>query len=75
MKIETKFNIGDTLYYIAIFSNGYGEIIKEVITCELMKILITKSGICYITDDGNLYEDELFATEQEAREYLERSKL
>ena len=70
MKIETKFDIGDTPYYIGIFKNAYGEELKEVIMCEILQISIRQDGVCYITDDCNLYENELFATREEAEQKL-----
>ena len=62
MKIETKYNIGDEVYFV----------IEMTLFCEKIdRIIIDKVGLIYKTIGGAvLNEHELFPTKESAKEYL-----
>lgn len=74
MKIETKFDIGQDVYYVGGFYNRKGEVFFDVVQCRINKINICeyadKPCIFYDTDDGMMIEDRLYETPNEADERL-----
>ena len=71
MKIQTKYNIGDILYYVATFTNELRQIIKEVVMCKIIKISVYgEKDWHYVTDDGDFYEKELYETREQAVKVL-----
>lgn len=75
MNIETKFDIGQDVYYIAEYYNECDEYVRKIIYCEIDGIFITTTGVIYLTTDGNFYENEIFTTQEEAGEKLKELNL
>lgn len=75
MKIETKFDIHQEVYYIAEYINGNGDSFKEVTMGDITSIRlsedINKKATIYYWIDGYTYtENQLFATREEAEKKL-----
>ena len=72
MKIETKFDIGQEVYYIDSWLEG-GEIFTEIRPMIVREIKIEKNKISYNSDLYYYPEDKLFATREEAEQKLKES--
>lgn len=71
MKIETKFDIGQEVYYIEEYYNESDDYIKEIRIGIIDKISITEYRTLFWVDGDSYYEFELFATREEAEARLE----
>lgn len=73
MKIETKFDIGQEVYYIddCDFEIGDYECEKQVSQSYVYQILVWENKILYYVEDGKYCdENELFTTKEEAEAKL-----
>lgn len=73
MKIETKFDIGQEVYYIddCDFELGDYECEKQVLQSYIYQLLVWKNKILYYVEDGKYCdESELFTTREEAEAKL-----
>lgn len=78
MQIKTKYEVGDSIYYIETFTNKNNSEIKAVVEGEINEINIkinkNKTEWLYFTSDGCYREDEVFNTYKKAEEKLKTMK-
>lgn len=70
MKIETKFDIGQEVYYIVKIINNKNKFMKKVVCNKIRMIVINQTEQVYWVDGYPYKESELFATPKEAEARL-----
>lgn len=68
--IVPKFKIGQEVWYIDTRINDFNEQRYVIESYIIQEITIFKDGIRYMDEDGFIYEEDLFATKEEAQARL-----